>query len=398
MNQTLRTAVIFAACGTLALTTGACSKQKKGPPAWPPSSVKMAPAVKMDVPVNIKAFGNTEDRASVDIIPQVSGMLIKTFILDGAVVTNGQPLFQIDPSDYDAKVRQAEGVVSADRANLDLSRITLERNKTLLDKKLISLEDFDTLKTRVVAAEAQVRMDEAVLDLARLNLARCLVVAPLAGICSKRYVDDGNLVAAGQSKLTNIRSYDPLDLELSIPETYLTTLRNAMAEDRVKLEIMPRGDTNCYVGALTFLDNAVNPQTGTVMLRGRVPNPDLKLWARQFIDVNIVAGLVHNAIMVPESAMQFGKRGPYVFVVLKDDATKGSKVDMRLVKPGVRHNDLIQIIDGLTEGETVVVLGQLMLYPGAQVMDASAQPPPSAGGMESGAAAKADKKDAKAVK
>ena len=143
-----------------------------------------------------------------------------------------------------------------------------------------------------------------------------------------------------------------------------------MAAGPVRIEVMPRGDTNSYAGELVFLDNAVNHQTGTILLRGLVPNPDRKLWAQQFIEVRILAGIVRDAVMVPESAVQFGKDGPYAFVVTKDN-----KADLRLVKPGVRHDDLLQIIEGVAPGEKVVVLGQLMLYPGASVMEAAALVP-----------------------
>ncbi|TAN37442.1 MAG: efflux RND transporter periplasmic adaptor subunit [Verrucomicrobia bacterium] len=337
--------------------------------------VKLTPALKMETPVIISAFGMTEDRESVDIIPQVSGQLVKTFIQDGAVVTNGQPLFLIDPRDYESRVQQAEGAVAADRANSELARLTLERTQPLLAKKLVSQEDFDTLKTKEAAVAAQLKADEAQLALARLNLERCTVTAPLAGVCSKRYVDDGNLVAAGQSRLTNIRSYDPLDIEFSISEEYLLMLRQVMATDPIKLDIIPRGDTNHYTGTLTFLDNAVDQQTGTIRLRGQLPNPKLKLWARQFIEVRIIAGMLHDAVMVPEGAVQFGKQGPYLFVAKPD-----STADLRPVKTGVRYNDLLQIVAGVNGDENVVVLGQLMLFPGAPVMDVAKVPPAGAPG------------------
>jgi len=121
---------------------------------------------------------------------------------------------------------------------------------------------------------------------------------------------------------------------------------------------------------LVFLDNAVNLQTGTILLRGQVPNPDRKLWAQQFIDVRILAGIARDAVMVPESVVQFGKDGPYAFVVTKDN-----KAELRLVQPGVRYDNLLQIIDGVAPGEKVVVLGQLMLYPGASVAEAAQQAP-----------------------
>ena len=370
MNRSLHFAVILVTGSTLALALGACSKRQEGPPQFPSATVQTALAAKMNTPVVIRAFGNTEDQVSVDVVPQVSGMLVKTFILDGAIVTNGQPLFLIDPSDYAIQVRQADGLVAADRANLELSRLTLERNRPLLAKNMISAETFDTLKTKLDATTAQLQIDEAGLDKARLDLSRCTVTSSVNGVCSKRFLDNGNLAMANQTKLTNVRSYDPLFVEFSVSEEYLSLLRRELAAGPVRIEVTPRGDTNSYAGELTFLDNAVNHQTGTILLRGLVPNPQLKLWSWQFVEVCILAGIAHDAVMVPESAVQFGKDGPYAFVVTKDN-----KADLRLVKPGVRHDDLLQIIEGVAPGEKVVVLGQLMLYPGASVMEAAALAP-----------------------
>lgn len=352
----------------LLLLAAGCGSHTAAPPAMK-MPVKATLALKLDTPVIISAFGNTKDRMGVDIVPQVSGLLMKTFVTDGAVVTNAQPLFEIDPRDYAARVQQAEGAVAADRANLELARLTLERNTPLLAKQLISSEDFDTLKTRVAAAEAQLQADDAQLDQARLNLTRCIITAPLAGVCSMRYVDDGNLVAAGVSRLLNIRSYDPIFVDFSVSEEYLSQLRHALAAGSVKLEVKPRGDTNTYPGTLEFLDNAVNLQTGTIQLRGQVPNPALKLWAQQFVEVGVQAGVVPDAVMVPEGAIQFGKQGPYLFVVSPENMA-----ELRLVKPGVRYHDLIQIVSGVAAGENVVVLGQLMLFPGAPVLDVTKVP------------------------
>lgn len=361
----------------------ACGKRGGMPPAHP-TLVQTAPAASQDVPILIVSFGTTEDQKSVDVVPQVSGKLLKTLVSDGATVTNGQPLFLIDPSDYAARVRQVESLVAADKAALNLSRSTLERNRALLEKKLISADQFDTLRTRAEAAEAQLRADEAALEQARLNLERCTVAAPLAGLCSKRYVDDGNLVGAGQSRLINIRSYDPLFVECSVSEQYLSVIRGALAAGPVPLEVTPPGDTNAYRGELTFVDNAVNPTTGTILLRGLIPNPDLRLWAGQFVEVRITAGTVANAVMVPEGAVQYGKMGTYLFV-----ASAEKKADMRIIKTGLRHKDLIQIAQGVAPGEKVVVLGQLMLHPGADVMDAADMP--GSGGAAAGEKTKTDK-------
>ena len=366
MKQKSSFPALFAACGVLVLFAGACAKKQQGPPPARSMAVQAAPAVRLDVPVLIEAFGVTEDRLSVDVAAQVSGTLMKTLIRDGAVVTNGQVLFQIDARDYETRVRQGEGLVAADRANLELSRELLERNQTLKEKQLIAQTDFDVLQTRVKATQAQLEVHEAALAEARLSASRCTITAPMDGICSRRLIDDGNLVAAGQTRLINIRSYDPISVTFSVSEDYLAILRQALARGPVRLEIQPRGETNRYPGVVTFLDNTVSTQTGTIQLRGEAPNPELKLWAGQFSEVRLFAGEVKEAVMVPEGAVQLGKMGPYLFVVTKDGTA-----DLRPVRTGVRHAGLVQVIGGVEPGESVVVLGQLMLFPGAPVMDLS---------------------------
>jgi multidrug efflux system membrane fusion protein len=369
MNRNTCLASGAALCALFVVTSG-CRKGAQGPHAMPPTSVQTALAVQTNTTVLIAAFGNAKDRASVDVVPQVSGRLVQTLIQDGATVTKGQPLFLIDASDYAARVRQIEGVVKADRANLELSRNTLARNQGLMEKKLISQETFDTLRARVSAAEGQLQMDEASLEQAQLNLTRCTLTATLDGVCSKRNVDDGNLVVAGQTRLTNIRSYDPMIVEFSVADHYLPVIRAAMTKDIVQLEVTPRGDTNRYTGTLEFFDNAVNPQTGTILLRGQVPNPKKTLWANQFVDIMIHAGTIPDAVMVPEGAVQFGKQGSYLYVASPDD-----KAEMRIVKTGVRFGRMIQIVEGVAANESVIVLGQMMLFPGAPVMDMSRMPP-----------------------
>ena len=388
MNRNLRLLGTLATGAALALSTGACGKRPPSPPR-PPVAVTTAQAIQIDAPIILDTFGTTDARASVNVVPQVSGVLLKTFMQDGAVVTNGQPLFLIDPSDYAARVRQVEGVVAADRANLELSRLALERNQPLLEKNLIARQDFDTLTTRAAAAAGQLRMDEAALEQAQLSLARCMITAPLDGVCSKRRLDDGNLAAAGQTWLTNIRSYDPLIVEFSVSEQYLPLIRRSMAEGAMRIEVGIPDDTNRVSGPVRFVDNAVNPLTGTILLRGEVPNPDLRLWSDQFVEVRLIAGVIHDAIMAPESAVQFGKNGPYLYVVPADrfavttnslGVVTNSMVELRLVQTGVRNQGLFQIVAGVAAGENVVALGQLMLYPGAAVMDLAKMPPSGTGG------------------
>ena len=398
MNDLYRKLARLSLCGSLLLVASSCAK-RGGPPPAHPVTVQTAPAVKMDAPVILTGFGSTSERASVDIVPQVSGLLLKRYFEDGAIVTNGQPLFLIDPSDYESRVRQAESMLDADRANRDLARVTLDRNRTLLVQQLIAQSDFDTLQTHLDAAIAQVKGDESALDQARLNLSRCRINAPLDGVCSKHLLDEGNLAAAGLTRLTNIRSYTPINVDFALSEEYLATIRRALQTPPVRLEVKPRGDTNMYEGTLVFMDNAVSTQTGTIALRGEIPNRALNLWADQFVDVHVQAGMVRDAVMVPEGAVQFGKMGTFLYAVTTTNYLRAvtnepprqgllsfgaraapviamtniveSVATLRAVHTGVRYNDLIQVFGNVAPGERVVVLGQFTLYPGATVVEAN---------------------------
>lgn len=399
MIPLLRQSARLALGCTLAFLSASCAK-KGGPSPFPPATVQTAPAIQMDTPILLVGFGSTSERASVDIVPQVSGALLKRYFEDGATVTNGQPLFSIDPSDYALRVQQAESLLAAARANCDLTQLTLDRSRTLVAQKLISQEDFDTLQARLDAALAQIKADGATLDQAKLNLARCAIQAPMDGICSKHFLDEGNLAAAGVTRLTNIRSYDPLTVDFALSEKYLPVIRRAMQSPPVRLEITPRGDTNSYSGTLVFMDNAVSTQTGTIALRGSIPNADKKLWVNQFVEVRVVVGVERNAILIPEGAVQYGKVGAYLYAVQSTPfshtvtnaptrwkAFLGAKpvvnttnfvadaAVLRPVQTGVRFDNQIQIMRGVEPQDRIVVLGQMRIFPGAPVMDLSRMPP-----------------------
>lgn len=374
MNRSLHTVLFFFTLTVLALLTGACGKkQNDGPQSAPPIRVLMIPAIQKDTPVLIETYGSTLDKESVDIVPQVSGQLLSVLFQEGAVVVKGQPLFEIDPRDYQLRVQQAKGLVVADQAALELARTTLARNQPLLEKRLISQELFDTIQTKVTALQAQLTMNQATLEQARLNRSRCTLVSPINGICSKGYVDAGNLVIAGGTRLTNVRNYSPLRLECTVSEQYLPQIRSALSDGPLQVDITPRGDTNHYPGTITFIDNAVDPLTGTILLRGEVPNPDRTLWAKQFVSIRIIVATLPQAVLVPESAVQFGKQGAYLYV-----ANSNRTAEIRPVKTGVHYNNLVQITEGVQAGESIITMGLMMIRPGATVMDATQSPPQEA--------------------
>lgn len=342
----------------------------------PPRSVETALAEKKDVIIFIESFGNLNSPNNVDIKSQVTGQIKEAHFKEGDLVKAGDMLFTIDPSQYKAQLERAEAALIQDLAKLKLNQDTVERNRKLLEKELISQQDFDKLQTDVTSAEASVKTDNANIDLAKINLNYCYIASPIEGVTGKQQVDPGNIVAANTGPtLVNVKTIDPLYIDFTIPERDLVTVRKAMSEGRLKVVItLEKGtgtaqddlqkDGNSYDGELHFLDNAVDNKTGTVMLRAIAPNHDSKLWPGQFVTVRLHLAVKKDAVVVPYEAVQIGQQGNYVFVVTPD-----KKADLRNVTVGNKEDDHIIIEDGIKAGETVVTVGQMGLRPGTPIAE-----------------------------
>ena len=341
-----------------------CFFKKEAPKAMPGKPVEVGEVIKKDTPIEIGSFGTLTPIEDVDIKSQVTGKIQSVNFKEGDYVENGDMLFTIDPSEYQAKLDEAIGLVEQDKADLKLQIDTLERNRTLVKKNLISQQDFEIYQTDVALAEAKLKTDQGSLEWAKINLDYCYIRSPIGGVTGKRLVDPGNIVTANSgSTLVNIKSVDPFYLDFTVSETDLVKVRNAMAKEKLKVEIYPENDDNApYGGELIFIDNTVNELTGTIALRALIPNKERRLWAGQFVTVSLIIGIEKDATLAPYKAVAIGQKGPYLFIVTKED-----KADLRLLKLGERYEDHIIIEDGVKPGEKFVVTGQLGLAPGVPV-------------------------------
>lgn len=342
----------------------------------PPRSVETALAEKKDVIIFIESFGNLNSPNNVDIKSQVTGQIKEVHFKEGDLVNAGDMLFTIDPSQYKAQLERAEAALIQDLAKLKLNKDTVERNRKLLEKELISQQDFDKLQTDVTSAEAAVKTDNANIDLAKISLNYCYITSPIDGVTGKRQVDPGNIIAANTGPtLVNVKTIDPLYIDFTIPERDLVTVRKAMSEGKLKVVItLEKGtgtaqddshkEESSYDGELHFLDNAVDNTTGTVLLRATAPNHEKKLWPGQFVTVRLQLAVKKDAVVIPYEAVQIGQQGNYVFVVTPD-----KKADLRNVTVGNKEDDHIIIEDGIKAGETVVTVGQMGLRPGTPIAE-----------------------------
>ena len=336
-------------------------KGAKGPPAVP---VTVAPVLQETVPVRQQAIGNVEAYQTVAVKARVDGQIIEVNFREGQPVKKGAVLFRIDPRPYEAALRQAEANALRDAAARDQARSQEQRYKELLEKNFISKEAYAQIRTNAETASASAKASQAALENTRLNLEYCTIRSPLDGVVGKVLLQAGNLVKANDvTPLVVINQVRPIYVNFSIPEQNLPEVRKYMAAGPLSVEVLPADPGQPrHTGRLIFVDNAVDPSTGTIRLRAQFDNEDAWLWPGQFVNVSLRLYDQPNAILVPSQAVQTGPEGAYVFVVGED-----SVADLRRVKVSRTDGERTIIASGLTKGERVVTRGQLRLGPKTRV-------------------------------
>jgi multidrug efflux system membrane fusion protein len=338
-------------------------------------NVLVTKALSIDVPVQLYEFGRIASPETVDVKPQVSGRITEVHFSEGQDVKKGDLLFVIDPRPFQADLEQAQAQLQSDSAQLDLNQNNLQRDEKIGPQHFVSEQQIDTDKANVKNFQGAVGRDQASIDRAKLNLEYCYVRSPIDGRTGRRLVDAGNYVATGAVSLVNIQRQDPVYADFHISENDLARLRENMPGNQLNVDVVaPTQPDVTKSGALTFLDNAVSPQAGTVLLRATIPNSDHYLWPGQYVKVALILQTLKGAVVVPSQTIQMGAKGTYLFVVRADNT-----VEQRLVSQGVRYRDFVVVAEGLKADETVVVEGQLTIGNGAKV-----NPAPYRGGIPGG--------------
>lgn len=359
----------------LAAHAPGCSRSAPPPMERPPASVSVARAVSRDVPLYLDEIGRCVAREVVNVQPQVSGPVVEIAFADGAEIKRGDLLFRIDPRPFQARLEQAKAALAQRRAAASLAKTEFERVKSILDAnaKAVSRQDFDVRENAVAVAEAELAAAEAAEKVAALDVDYASIRSPIDGRAGQRLVDAGNMVTSGESTLVVIQRLDPIYADFTVAERDLAAVRRHMAGGALQALVRAPGDADAREGPLTFLDSAVQDRSGTVKLRATLPNADRRFWPGQFVEVRLVLRWLTQAVLVPSTALQLGQKGPYVYVV-KADLT----AEMRPVKPGQRHGDLVACEEGVRADETVVTDGQIAIVDGGKVR--VAEPPPAGNG------------------
>jgi multidrug efflux system membrane fusion protein len=352
----LAAALLAAGCGRARTSAG------QGGPAVP---VQIGRAVLQTLPITQNAIGTVQTLRTVTIKSQVDGVIAQIHFREGEEVQAGDLLVTLDRRPFENNLRSARADLANARAQAELAGVEAARYQQLDQQQAISKEQLSQLLTDVETTKAQVQAKEAAVANAELQLSYTEILAPIAGRTGQLNLHEGALVKANDAGFTlvTINQLAPITVAYAVPEASLASLRTALAAGVVTVTASPHDGVGKSVeGRLDFIDNAVDPTTGTILLKAVFANADRALWPGQFVDIVTRLGDEPGTVLVPAAAVQTGQRGSQVFVV-KPDRT----VELREVKIGPSADGLTVIRSGVQAGETVVTDGQLRLVPGARV-------------------------------
>lgn len=350
---------------SLFLTLFGCKKGNQMQYGQRPMPVTVEQVKQEDVAVYLDVIGNAASNVTVQVRPQVSGMLLSVHFKEGQEVKKGDLLYTIDPAPFKAVLNKMEANLQKDKASLEYAKGKVNRYSELVKKKFVSELSFEQFETDVLISEAQLVIDQAEIEAAKINLGYCTITSPIDGKVSVFMVDPGNLVSPNDTKpLTEIRQISPIDIQFSLSQNDFQKLQDSSHGKPYLFEVLlPNRDAPITGGEVYFIDNHVDLGTGTIMLKGSISNTDRLLWPGEFVRVKMFLRTETNAITVPESAIQYGQQGAYLFL-LQPDKT----VNLRPVKLGQQFNGRFVVLEGLTPNDIVVTEGQINLRPGAAVI------------------------------
>ena len=342
------------------LAASGCGKPDETAPAAVP--VTVAAAQRRTVPFELAAPGVVEPLQTVAVQPQVSGLIERISFSEGQEVRKGQVLFQIDARPFQAALGQAQAALERDSAQAANADQDVKRYSALAQKEYVTAQQYDQARTTAAAASATLAGSRAAVDQARLNLQYATIRAPIAGRTGSLKVRAGNLVrSTDATALVTINQIRPILVRFAVPASNLGLIQRHREGDPV-VHAEPAGGGTVSDGVLSFVDNAVDTTTGTILLKGSFPNTDGALWPGEFVNTRVRLYEDQNALVVPASAVVSGQQGSFVFVVQSDGTAKTFPVTVQ------RSSDSVAVLaGGINPGDRVVTDGQLRLRSGSKV-------------------------------
>lgn len=330
--------------------------------------VDVQPVERRAMPLALEAVGSVEAERSVEVRAQVSGILKHVAFTEGARVRTGAALFVIDPAPFAAAVEQAKAALARDRAQADNAQAQLDRLTPLMERGYVTRGEYDQARAAAAAAAATVAADEAALQKARIDLSYTRISAPIGGRTGNLALKPGNLVSAN-TLLVTINQTQPALVRFTVPQQRLPLVRQHAQGDGIMVEARADSPAGALLdsGKLVFIDNAVNAQTGTVLLKARLPNANEALLTGQFVGVRMILATEPDRVVVPEAAVQAGQQGTFVYLL---DA---GKARMQPIEVERQVGNEVVVAKGLAGGEALIVRFPRDLAPGTAVTTAQAQ-------------------------
>ena len=346
----------------------ACGEQSEAPPAMQAMPVSVLEVQAASIPIQKEAVAQTEGAKEVEVRPRVGGILLKKLYEEGAEIKAGQPMFQIDPVPYQMEVQQARARLAEQKARVVQTQREADRLKNLLDTKSISQREYDNAVSDNAMANASLKQYEAALHQAELNLSYTKLEAPVSGMAERFIYSEGTLVSANTTLLTKIVQVSPIWVRFSLSDYELEELGGMLTKDTVKkiTLILPNGEEFPEEGDLNFSASQIDPKLGTQQLRAVFKNNEKKLVPGQFVRVRVTTGSRDGVFLVPQTAVQTGEQGKFVFVVEKDKEGKTSTA-VRPVQVGNWHGENWVVLDGLAQGDKVIIDNLIKVRPGAPI-------------------------------
>src|SRR6185437_4960868 len=286
---------------------------------------------------------------TVKVTAQVNGQLTNVAFHEGEQVKRGQLLAQIDPRSYQAALDGARAALAKDEAQLADARKDLARYTSLQPKKLSSQQQVDTQKATVGELEAQIEADRAAIESAATQLSYTRITSPIDGRTGMRQVDPGNIVHSTDTDgIVVLTQLQPITAVFTLPENALGAVAEAMSQGPVQVAALAQGK-ELDRGIVKLIDNQIDPTTGTIRLKATFPNPKLKLWPGQFVNLRLLVRTDKNALTIPATALQRGPDGMFVYIVRPD-----STVAQQPVTVSGNSETVTVVTQGLEQGQQVV--------------------------------------------
>ncbi len=336
-----------------------------------PVPVRTVSVQQQNLQLEIKAIGTVIPAHTVNVQSQVSGVLQQIYFKEGQWVKKGELLAQLDPAPFQVALAQAQGTQQQNLAQLQNAETELKRYQLLFKQDSIAKQQVEQQQALVNQLKGQIQSNKAQVDAAKLQLSYTRIYSPIAGRVGFRQKDAGNLIQANETTgLVTITQVHPIYVQFAVAENYLMGLRDTLKKgQQIEVSAWDKSEQNkLAMGHVQSLDNQIDVSTGTLKLKAVFNNQDDALFPNQFVNVRLNTQTIQNAITIPNDAVQHGAKGTYVYIV-----NPQHKAEIRMLKLGMTSNGQIEVIEGLTAKEQVVLEGIDRLSEGKEVQIVSDQ-------------------------